>query len=188
VADNGIGNSGGRLDHDAAVAVDTEGNLYYSWTAADLKPYLAVSTDRGKTWSKPMMIAPPRVKIATLVALDVTTPGNLAVAFIGSEKEKEFGPGHYNGYMMMTTDALSRDPLFYAASANNPKDPLDGTCSTGSCRVNREFIDVAIAPDGSVWASFTDGCFDDSCEHSGSFPLAVGRGLAGRLVGGPRLR
>ena len=188
MADIGIGNSGGRLDHDAAVAVDTEGNLYYSWTAADLKPYLAVSTDGGETWSEPMMIAPPGVKIATLIALDVTTPGKLAMAFIGSEKQSEFGAGDYNGYMMMTTEALSPDPLFYAATINDPKDPIDGTCSTGSCRTNREFIDVAIAPDGTVWAPFVDGCYDDSCEHSGASSLAVGRGLAARLVGGPRLR
>lgn len=181
--------SDGRRDHDAAVAVDSESNLYYSWTGADLKPYLSVSKDGGDTWSKPLMIAPPGVEIATLIALDVAAPGNLAVSFVGSEAQAEFGPGEYNGYMMMTTDALSGDPLFYASRINATDDPIDGACSTGSCAANREFIDVSIAPDGSVWASFADGCYDGSCSHYDK-PLVgipVGRGIAARLVGGARL-
>lgn len=185
-----MGADGGRVDHDAAVAVDREGNLYYSWTGADLKPYLAVSRDKGASWSRPVMIAPPGVRIATLIALDVASPGRLAVAFVGSNKQKAFGTGEYDGYMMATANALAPDPVFYATTVNAPGDPIDGVCSTGSCGSNREFIDVAIAPDGTPWAAFSDGCFDDGCSHY-RIPftgIAVGRGIVGRLVGGPRLR
>lgn len=179
----------GRVDHDAAVAVDAAGNLYYSWTGADLKPYLSVSKDGGATWTKPVMVAPPGVKIATLIALDVASPGNLAVAFVGSERQKVFGEGDYNGYLMVTRDGLSRDPLFHAARVNPREDPIDGTCATGSCGSNREFIDVAIAPDGTAWAAFSDGCYDGGCGHSARpfVGIAVGRGVVARLVGGPRL-
>lgn len=188
VADMKMG-SDGRVDHDAAVAVDTANNLYFSWTGADLKPYLSVSRDGGSSWSKPVMIAPPGVRIATLIALDVAAPGNLAVSFIGSEKDKVFGEGEFNGYMMVTTQGLGRDPLFYASRINPLGDPLDNFCTTGHCTANREFIDVAIAPDGSAWASFSDGCFEGSCGNGGKpfIGIVVGRGLAARLVGGPRL-
>lgn len=183
-----MGNDG-RRDHDAAVAVDSKNNLYYSWTGADLKPYLAVSTDGGTTWSTPVMIAPPGVKIATLIALDVSSPGNLAISFVGSETRDAFGLGEYSGFVMKTTEALSEDPLFYASRINPANDPIDGGCSTGSCATNREFIDVAIAPDGAVWASFSDGCYDGACGH---YPmplvgLPVGRGLAVRFSGRPQL-
>ena len=189
VADMDMGNDG-RADHDAAVAVDDENNLYYSWTGADLRPYLSVSIDGGSSWSKPVMIAPPGVKIATLIALDVASPGNVAVSFVGSETRSEFGEGEYSGYMMMTTNALARDPLFHAGRVNPASDPIDGGCDTGSCSTNREFLDVAIAPDGTVWATFADGCYDDLCGHFDKpfVGIAIGRGLVGHLVGGPRLR
>lgn len=188
VADMKMG-SDGRKDHDAAVAVDSENNLYYSWTGADLRPYLSVSKDGGGKWTKPLMIAPPGVKLATLIALDVSAPGNLAVSFVGSETQAGFGRGEYNGYMMMTTGALSRDPLFYASRINPADDPIDGGCVTGACAANREFIDVAISPDGSVWASFADGCYDGSCSHYDKpfVGIPVGRGIAARLVGGTRM-
>ena len=180
-----------RKDHDAAVAVDSKNNLYYSWTGSDLKPYLSVSTDEGATWSDPVMIAPPGVRIATLIALDVASPGNLAVAFVGTEDRSRFGEGRYNGYVMTTTEGLERDPLFYAARINPENDPIDGGCTTGSCSANREFIDVAIAPDGTVWAPFADGCFEGSCTHRNEVApfvgMAIGRGMAARLVGEPRL-
>jgi hypothetical protein len=181
--------SDGRVDHDAAVAVDSKNNLYYSWTGEDLNPYLSVSKDGGTSWSEPLMIAPPGVKIATLIALDVATPGHLAVSFVGSEAQTSFGPGEYNGYMMVTRDALSADPLFYATRINPRRDPIDFDCSTGSCRANREFIDVSIAPDGSIWAAFADGCYEGRCGHYSVGPgIHIGRGLAARLVRAPRRR
>lgn len=188
IADNGM-SAGLKEDHDAAVAVDDAGNIYYSWSATDNLPYLSVSQDGGDTWSEPVMIAPPGVKLATLIAIDVTSPGNLAVGFVGSEKSQEFGDNHYNGYMLQTNDALSSDPLIYAGTVNNKIDPIESWCAEGSCRVNREFIDVAIGPDGTPWVSFSDGCYDGSCDHTGElFPLGTGRGIVGRLVGGPTLR
>lgn len=182
--------SDGRVDHDAAVAADRKGNLYYSWTGADLKPYLSVSTDGGATWAKPLMIAPPRVRIATLIALDVASPGNLAIAFVGSERQKAFGEGDYNGYIVVTRDGLAPDPLFHATAVNPPSDPIDGMCVTGSCGANREFIDVSIAPDGTPWAAFSDGCYAGSCGHYRTpfLGIAVGRGIVAHLVGGPHLR
>jgi|GEM_PF-3838805 len=182
--------SDGRVDHDAAVAVDSDNNLYYSWTGADLRPYLSISKDGGVRWSKPLMIAPPGVKIATLIALDVATPGHLAVSFVGSEAQESFVVGEYNGYMMTTAHALARDPLFYASRVNPADDPIDSHCLPGRCAANREFIDVSIAPDGSVWAAFADGCYEGSCYHS-DIPLGagipVGRGIAARLAGGAHL-
>lgn len=175
--------SDGRVDHDAAVAVDSKNNLYYSWTGEDLNPYLSVSRDDGATWSKPVDISPPGVKIATLIALDVSSPGNLAVSFVGSRTRSAFGLGRYDGYVMTTSEGLTGDPSFYGARINPAGDPIDGGCSTGSCSTNREFVDVAIAPDGSVWAAFADGCYEGLCGHYDKpfVGIAIGRGLAARL-------
>ncbi|MCA1708179.1 MAG: glycoside hydrolase, partial [Actinobacteria bacterium] len=58
-------------EHEAAVAVDKDGNLYYAWNGRDRLFYLATSTDGGKTWSKPMMIAAPGLKETWGPAIDV---------------------------------------------------------------------------------------------------------------------
>lgn len=87
VADNGTAiTSWGQTEHDAGVAVDADGNLYYTWIARDRLPYLAVSTDGGTTWSEPLMVGTPGVVEASSAgAIDVGTPGRVAIAYLGSE-------------------------------------------------------------------------------------------------------
>ncbi len=67
-------------EHEAGVAVDEEGNLYYAWTGADRLFYLATSTDGGKTWSDPKMIAAPGVTETWGPTIAVGAPGKIAVA------------------------------------------------------------------------------------------------------------
>src|SRR5207247_385697 len=46
-----------------SVASDAAGNLFYTWyDATNRLPYLSHSTDHGRTWSTPLMIAPPGVR------------------------------------------------------------------------------------------------------------------------------
>lgn len=186
VSDMGVAEGGSNLDHDSAVAVDASGNIFYSWAGPDLLPYLSVSSDGGTTWSEPLNVAPPGLKTATLIALDATATGTVAMSFYGST-ENGFGRGAWDGYMMLVPDALDTDPLIYAARLNPADDPLEGDCSSATCRAAREFIDVAIAPDGSVWAPFVDACFDGLCDQGGidlgvAYTPGVGEAVVGRLV------
>lgn len=80
VADNGKPQAGGVFQHDGSVAVDGDGNLYYSWAAADRLPYLSVSRDGGKTWSHPNMVAPRGVTEAWIPNVDVGAPGKVAIS------------------------------------------------------------------------------------------------------------
>ena len=53
IADNGSGGEANRG------ALDSAGNVYYAWVdGAHHEPYLAYSRDRGRTWSKPIALAP----------------------------------------------------------------------------------------------------------------------------------
>ena len=190
VAANGLPRDGDLEEIRTGVAVDSEGNLYYTWPGRDRLPYLSISRDGGATWTVPMMIGPPGLTEATLTEIDVREPGRVAIAYIGSENAPggpaptgsgpEYNGVTWNGYITLTADALAPDPVFYTASVNDQSDPLvKGDCGIFRCAQVYDFIDVVIAPDGTPWASMVDGC-----PRVGAC-TSVGLGVAGRLVGGP---
>jgi hypothetical protein len=85
VADNGMGREiFSNWDHEAAVRADAVGNIFYTWVARDRIPYLAVSRDRGATWSEPIRVAPPEVNEADLPNMDMDEAGRLAFVYMGS--------------------------------------------------------------------------------------------------------
>lgn len=172
VADNGIPFGGDALihDHEAAVAVDEDGTLYYAWVGRDRLPYLATSTDRGATWSEPEMIGPPGLREAWGPKIVVGKPGRVAVAYIGSTNAPGGsaptgrGPEYtddvtWNGYLTVTRDALARRPVYLTGTINDPADPLErGECGIPDCGTQVDFIGLAIGPDGTPWTSMADGC------------------------------
>lgn len=183
----------GTPTHEAGVAVDRAGNVYYTWIGADRLPYLAVSRDGGASFGRPLMVAAPGVNEASLPGIAVGAPGRVALIYMGTANSPgEPWTGSYagtawSGYITVSYDALGNDPLFYSAPVNG-RDPLiEGECGPFRCQAAFDFLDVVIAPDGTPWATFVDGCFAGACDHSGRF-LRLGEAVAGRLVGGAPLR
>jgi hypothetical protein len=178
VAKNGVS------DHEMSVATDPKGNIYITWIGPDRLPYLAISKNDGKRWSKPMMIGSPGVNEANLPSLDVGGVGKVAIAYMGSENSpgmnkkgewpnqggcsaitscpdgEEYDHTTWNGYMTVSTNALSKSPVFYSATVNDKKDPIKrGRCGPGRCGTTvYDFIDLVIAPDGQVWSAWVDAC------------------------------
>jgi hypothetical protein len=199
----------GIEEHEARVAIDPAGNVYYFWIARDHLPYLAVSRDGGAHFGKPRMVAPPDVNEAWGPALDAGDTGRVAFSYLattnspggpfcktttptscrtadGSEGKPASAYTHttWSGYIGETVDALAADPVFYTAPVNDPGDPLTrGVCGSIQCEPTHEFHGLSIARDGTPWTSFADGCDADPADGcSGSI------GIAGRLIGGPPLR
>jgi len=177
-------------DGDPSVGLDAKGNLYYAWNDRDDRlPWLSVSRNGGKSWSKPVMIAPKGVKETNLVTLDVGAPGKVALAYYGTTNPDADVPT-WNGYLVSAVDVLTSKPTFYTATVNDPKQPLKiGQCGTpGSNRCGRvlDFIDVEIAPDGTPWGAFVDACLT-GCERAKE-EAGDNEGVVGNLVGGPNLR
>jgi hypothetical protein len=186
------------LGSDTSVAVDAKGNLYYTYESGDQKLWLVTSTDGGEYWTKPKMVAAPGVKEVTLPTLDAGDPGKVAIAYMGSENSKfakcqpdcstaDYEGVKWNGYITMTANALSDDPLFYSGTANAKSDPFYiGRCDfSNRCSPILDFIDVEISPDGTPWGAFVDAC-GPACATNGQND--GGLAVVGRLVGGPRLR
>ncbi|HEV2756487.1 MAG TPA: sialidase family protein [Actinomycetota bacterium] len=182
--------SNGGEGHEAGIAADDKGNLYFTWVAADELPYLAISRDGGATWEKPLMIGPPGLKQSSLAAIDVGGDGKIAITYIGSTTPgKKPDKWRWNGYITMTADALANRPVFYTGSINAPSDPLHiGECGAIRCHSLGDFFDVTIGPDGTPWAAYVDACYKRGyCVPTFENVGVRGEAVVGRLVGGPRL-
>ena len=171
-------------NHEATVAVDAVGNVFYTWAAEDRLPYMAISRDGGKTFGPPRMMGAPGVKEAWNPTIELGPDGRLAFTYVGSTNSP--GPpfkGDYegvtfNGYMAVTDDALAEQPTFYTATVNDPADPLiKGLCEPVRCGQQFDFNDVVLDRAGTAYASLIDACTAEKCEDF------LGRLIVGRLPG-----
>ncbi|HWL37221.1 MAG TPA: sialidase family protein [Frankiaceae bacterium] len=159
----------GQSDHEAAVVADKAGNVYYMWVAKDRLPYLAISRDKGKTFGPPLKVAPPGLKEAWGPALDVDSKGRVAMAYMGSTNSPgkpwtgSYADTTFTGYLGVISKPLDKKPLIWAGPVTPAKTPFAyGKCGPGRCNEGvLDFIDVAFAPDGSVWGAFIDTSLSD---------------------------
>lgn len=148
----------------SSVAVDPQDNLYYVWYDDTYKlPYLAISRDHGRSWTRPRMIAPPGVQAVDFPTIDVGTPGRIAVTFPGTlSKDDGDITRPWFSWVVESVDALSPDPTFLAVAANpgGLSDPVHRGDCDGRCGRMYDFLDIVVAPDrtGTVWATATDTC------------------------------
>jgi hypothetical protein len=147
--------------HEASVATDAAGNIYFAFIGRDLLPYLALSRNGGRSWSDSMMIGSPGVTESSLPSLAVSRSGRVVMGYMGTETMKRDGgmAETWNGYVTTTSDALARNPLFISAQTNLDGEPmLRGECAQTKCGPVYDFIDVVIDSQGSAWGVFVDGC------------------------------
>jgi hypothetical protein len=154
----------GQSDHEAAVVADKTGHVYYLWIGKDRLPYLAVSRDRGTTFGPPLRVAPPGLKEAWGPSLDVDAKGRVAMAYMGSTTSPgapwtgSYADTSFTGYLAVVSRPADKKPLVWAGPVTAAGEPFAyGTCGPGRCNDGvLDFIDVAFAPDGSVWGAFID--------------------------------
>ncbi|MDQ3990876.1 MAG: exo-alpha-sialidase, partial [Actinomycetota bacterium] len=170
-----------------SVAVDAADNLYFVWwDSQKRRPYLAVSRDHGRTWSDPMMIAPPGVAEANFPVIAAGDEGHIAVSFPSSTT----GTGNrkpWDQTVIVSTNALDEQPVFLSATANDPADPIHRGACSGRCGGLWDFLDIVVASQGELWAAASDDCVD-TCVTGNGATLKAGRGIAIRQIGGPLLR
>jgi hypothetical protein len=102
------------------LAVDAGNNLYALWTAGGL-PYMAVSRDHARSWSRPLMIAAPGLTDAQLPSISAGASGHVGITYYASTNPNA---QLLSAYITQTSDALSPQPLFYSAALNDPAHPI----------------------------------------------------------------
>lgn len=177
-----------------AAAFDDADNLYVVWWDAEQRlPWLAVSTDHGRTFGEPMMVAPPGVAEVNFPEITAADAGKIALTFPGTTvDDRQDGQRPWNDYMVVSTNALDADPLFVSTTANPLDDPVHrGNCGPGRCTGMWDFIDIVTSPlDGGFWATLSDTCESAACvaPDGRRDDESSGMGIAVRQIGGPRIR
>ena len=162
---------------------DTAGNLY-GFKAASGRVTMRVSST-GATWSAPIVMTAPGVTQHDAWDPAVRAPGAAIVTYYGQRA----GQTTTDGYITATRTALSRDPIVWNATVNDPRAPMlnDGAHRPPPGDIGfLDFNGADIGPDGSAWGSFIQDCAPgDVAPPCGDGHMAArygARGFAGRLL------
>jgi len=150
---------------DPSVALATDGSVYFGYRAADGRARVAVSHDKGLTWSNDSDVGADlgivTIAFPEMVAGDggVTT-GRAAFAYYGTttpgdDTAPEF-PGIWHLYISSTFDGGQT----WSTVNATPNDPIQrgGICHDGTCRNMLDFMDASIDKEGRVLVGWDDGC------------------------------
>jgi hypothetical protein len=169
------------------VTIDSAGNLYVVYPDVKDLLRLTVSRDKGKTWTKPVVISDPKVTAVIYPAITVKKPGTIAIAYYGSPDRKKF-----SGYMAESVNALSSLPVFKSQTINDPAQPLHPAYfDVGYLWMFlggdlNEIVQVRYAPNGDLVTAFTqDMCPLDNCRADWDFTAhakSKWQAVLGRLV------
>src|SRR5512133_387078 len=162
--------SGFQDIYTGGTAVDEHGNLYFAWIGPGTLPYLSISTDRGRSWRPPLMVAPPGVQTVRRIAVAARKRGEVALAYPGTSDGARF-----DGYITASRNVLAGRPRFWSASVNDPSRPLLNAADSETFGDRLFYGTDAIAPNGTVWAGF-------HCAKTSACP-GQRLGVVGRFVG-----
>lgn len=174
-----------------SVAVAKDGTVYLSWGGGKFPNggpiNVAVSRDKGKTWTKPIALGKREFGIEnSRFPVAVAGDGNRAVvAWLGSDEQGDGSaaafPGTWYLYASHTYDGGKTWKSYRVTS--NPVQ-VGAVCTAGTtCGNDRnllDFNDMVIDKQGRVYIAFADGCTKTKCTKSDRQNKAA----IARLVGG----
>ncbi len=157
---------------DPSIGVASDGSLYFCNVNADGEPVVAVSKDKGATWSAPFNIgAAQGIKNAVFTNAIAGDPDRAACAFIGTTTDGNSGgidfTGVWHPYIAHTYDGGAT----WTTINISPDDPVQGvggicrsgtTCmSTPDNRNLLDFNEITIDHNGRPAYGYDDGCTGD---------------------------
>jgi hypothetical protein len=193
-----------KSDDDSSVGVGSDSKtIYLGMQSADGHPRIAVSHDKGLTWSAPFDVGATVVNGGPVLntAFPAVVAGDAdraAFAFFGSEtggsnyhcgngedcSPAPAFPGVWYLYVAMTYDGGKT----WTTQNITPGDPIQrgGICGGGTCRNLLDFFDIQVDKEGRVVVGYEDGCVSAACINGGANDYTAKAGIA-RQSGGKGL-
>ncbi len=191
-----IPNSDTKSDRDPSIGIATDGTIYLGMQAKDGHARVAVSHDKGITWSTPFDVGAQlginNIVFPAVVAGDGDqlglNKGRAAFAFFGTTTAgdnydaPEF-PGVWYLYVALTYDSGQT----WTTINVTPNDPVQrgGICGSGTCRNLLDFFDATIDKEGRVLIGWEDGCIG-GCVNGGANSFTA-KATISRQSGGKRM-
>ena len=195
---------------DPSVGVATDDTLYFGYQGADGHPRIAVSHNKGQTWSPSVDVGATVVNGGPVLncafpAVVAGDPNRAAFAFFGTETGGEnWQCGQGDDCSANGTGINARPPFtgvwyLYVASTYDggvtwttqnitPGDPVQrgGICQSSTCRNLLDFFDATIDKEGRILIGYDDGCITASCLNGGNNDFTAKAAIA-RQSGGKRM-
>ncbi len=168
-------------DADPSVGVGANGTVYFGYVGADGRPGVAVSHDKGATWSHNQPLGTEfGINNAVFPATVAGDDDRASVAYIGTPTAGNYQDaatfkGVWHLYVSTTYDGGKT----WVTSDTTPNDPVQrGSICTGgtTCGNDRnllDFIDATVDKTGHVEVGYADGCID-ACVTDGSHTSGAG--------------
>jgi BNR/Asp-box repeat len=166
VADGAGATSGDTPD----LAVGSDGTVWFFWTGADWQPRLARSTDGGRTWSAPILVAASAGLRSTLFPVVAAGPdGRVGIAFYGTPDAASAwngnpgdAPDGVRWYLYAAVLDGHGAPTGPVTPPRVTPEPVQIGCLSklGSCRSFNiaDYIDAEMSPDGRLHIAYVVGC------------------------------
>ena len=154
-------------DNDPSVATATDGTAYFGYQDSDGHPKVAVSHDRGSTWTNIKDVGGPfAIQNTAFPVMVAGDPNRAAFGFLGTptgggSQAADF-PGVWHLYVSHTYDGGST----WTTTDATPNDPVQRGCiwmqgGSNPCRNLLDFMDASVDQEGRVIVAVPDGCIGD---------------------------
>jgi len=164
---------------DPSAAVASDGTLYLCYQGADAHAHVAVSTNKGLTWTYDEDVSGPVGVVNTVFPTAVAgDPNRAACAFIGSTTSGDYQAASFAGTWQLYVAFTYNGGASWQVVDATPNDPVQGpggictggTTCPGNNRNLLDFIDSHLDAHGNVVIGYADGC-TGSCATGGPNPF-----------------
>lgn len=161
-------------DSDPSIGIASDGTVYFAYQSSDSHAHIAVSRDKGQTWTNDIDVGAPlgiqNALYPAVVAGDGGSNGRAAYAFYGSTTAGNYNDPDFNGEWYLILATTFDGGKTWTTENVTPHDPIQrgGICTagincSGDTRNLLDFFDVTIDRDGRVLIGYVDGCITSGC-------------------------
>jgi hypothetical protein len=152
---------------DPSVGIGASGTIYFGYQNGDGHPHMAVSRDRGQTWTGDQDVgATFGIQNTVFPAVVAGDDNRAAFAFLGTTTAGDFQSSTFAGVWHLYVAHTYDGGATWTTVDATPNDPVQRNCiwlSGGSnpCRNLLDFMDATHDQRGRVLVAYADGCIDE---------------------------